>query len=143
MDHFQGITAEIISNGQVLKLYDDPDAAENEDSDAHHHYVEAVAGSTFKVNVHLTPQFKLNKMKAEHAVKIRVGIDGGHDSALSSYLTKASLQERFTRGRPYDGTFTGVRQFCKETGQWMMCDYSFGDLVLSMPGLSALTKYRH
>ena len=42
MDHFQGITAEIISDGRVLKLYDDPDAAENEDNDARHHYVEAV-----------------------------------------------------------------------------------------------------
>ena len=82
-------------------------------------------------------------MKAEHAVKIRVEIDGGHGSARSSHPTKAFLQERFTRGRPYDDTFTGVRQFCKESGQWMMCDYSFGDLVLSMLGLSALINYRH
>ena len=49
MDTFQGITTEIISNGQVLKLYDDPDAAESEENRSRQYYVEAVAGSTFQV----------------------------------------------------------------------------------------------
>lgn len=136
MDRFQGITAKIISNGHVLELYDDPDAAEIEDTHARHHYVEAVAGSTFLVKVDLTPQFELNRMKAEHAVKVRVRIDGRRNSLYSQKFTKECLQDTFSQGKPGTAVFTGPTQFCKETGQWMLTDYSFGNLVLSTLGLS-------
>ncbi len=79
MDHSQGITAEIISNVQVLTLYGDPDAAENGDI---HHYVEAVAGSTFQVKVNLTPQFNFYQMKAQDAVWFRVKIDGNINDSV-------------------------------------------------------------
>lgn len=56
MDHFQGITAEIISNGQLLKSYNDPDAAEIEDSHARHQYVEALGSyipSHYLYSIHM------------------------------------------------------------------------------------------
>ena len=143
MDHFQGITAKIISNGQVLELYDDPDAAEIEDSHARHHYVEAVAGSTFEVEVDLTPQFEFYKMKAEHAVTVTVEIDGRDEISLRDTLTMKSLQKKFSQGKPRTSVFFGTRHFCKETGQWMLSDYSFGNLVLSMLGLSFSVKHYH
>ena len=31
MDLFKGILVQVISNGQILKSYDDPDANDNED----------------------------------------------------------------------------------------------------------------
>ena len=134
MDHFQGITAKIFSNGQVLKFYDDPDAAEVEDNHARHHYIEVVAGSTFDVKVDLTPQFKFHAMKAEHAVGVWIKIDGQEGGGQRK--TKKSLQEEFSRGKPYEFVFSGPRHFCQETGQWMRSDFSFGNLVLSMLGLS-------
>ena len=139
MDHFQGITAKIISNGQVLKFYDDPDAAEIEDSHARHHYVEAVAGSTFAVKVDLGLQFQFFEMKAEHAVDVSVKIDG---HGLVSYITRTKkyLQESFSKGKPETLFFPGPTQFCRETGKWMRSDYSFGNLVLSMLGLSLSGK---
>lgn len=76
MDHFKGITAEMFSNGQVMNLYDDPDAAETTETHARHYYVEAVAGSTFQVKVNLTPQFNFYEMKPAHAVSIAIQIDG-------------------------------------------------------------------
>ena len=133
MDHFKGITAEIISNGQVLNLYDDPDAAEVEDKFSRHHYVEAVAGSTFQVKVSLRPQFNISKLDAQHAASIQLKIDGSINTA--THCTKRLLQYQFSMGQVGGYTFTGPKQFCKETGQWMLADYSFGNLVLSRSSL--------
>lgn len=140
MDHFQGITAQIIANGQVLDFYDDPEAPEIPESRARHHYVEAVAGSTFQVKVNLTPQFNSYRMKAEDAVKISVVPDGniGGGGRAVKY-TKKLLQESFSRVYRCSHTFTGPKHFCKEIGQWMRSDYSFGNLVLKEtpdPGFS-------
>ena len=132
MDHFQGITAEIISSGQVLDFYEDPDAAASEDKRTRHHYIEAVAGSTFQVKVTLTPEFKFHKMKAEDAVIIRVDIDGRSDGSGQILKTKECLQEKFFTSKTYERTFTGPRHFCMQTEQWMRSDYSFSNLILSM-----------
>ena len=139
MNHFQGITAKIISNGQVLDFYDDPDAAEGQDSRACHYYVEAVAGSTFQVKVDLSPEFKIYKTKAEHAVKVSVIMDGKNGSQFLIRTTKY-LQEVFSRAKSGTATFTGPRHFCKETEQWMWSHYSFGNLVISMLDLSFSIK---
>ncbi|KAF6237271.1 hypothetical protein HO173_004740 [Letharia columbiana] len=139
MDHFQGITAQIISNGQVLDFYDDPDAPEIPESRARHHYVEAVAGSTFQVKVNLTHRFNSCGMKAEDAVKISVVPDGNNRGGRAIKYTKKLLRESFSRVYLRSHTFTGPKHFCKETGQWMQSDYSFGNLVLKEtpdPGFS-------
>lgn len=133
MDHFRGITFAIISNGQALNLYDEFDTPENEDGRSRSRYVEAVAGSTFQVKVNLTPDFEIRTMKAEHAVNVRVRIDGRHDSSLVDHKSKKDLQRKFSNGLFAGFAFTGPRQFCKETREWMWSDYSFGNLVLSIP----------
>lgn len=143
MDHFQGITAQIISNGQVLDFYDDPDAPEIPESRARHHYVEAVAGSTFQVKVNLTHRFNSCGMKAEDAVKISVVPDGNNRGGRAIKYTKKLLRESFSRVYLRSHTFTGPKHFCKETGQWMQSDYSFGNLVLSILCLSVSIKYHN
>ena len=120
----------------MLKLYNDPDSAGIEESHARHYYVEAVAGSTFQVKVDLTPEFNFYKMKPEHAVRIRVKIDGNPNSTSGIYPTKESLQRKFSKGETGGHTVTGPRHFCMEMGSWMRSEYSFGNLVLSMLGLS-------
>lgn len=128
MDHFQGITVEVISNGQALDFYEDPDAAEPEEICARHHYIEAVAGSTFQVKATLTPEFKFYTMKAEDAVQILVNIDGC--SSLQVLRTKKYLQGKFSTGKTVEEPFIGPRHFCMQTKQWMLRDYSFGNLIL-------------
>ena len=134
MDHFQGITAEVISNGQALDFYEDPDAAGVEENRARHHYIEAVAGSTFQVKVTLTPQFKFHTMKAKDAVRIGLKIDGGDVISRCFLLTKESLQGKFSTRETFERTFTGPKHFCVQTDQWMRSDYSFSKLILSMLG---------
>ena len=132
MDHFQGITAEVISSGQVLDFYEDPDAAGTEENRARHHYIEAVAGSTFQVKVTLTDEFKFYKMKAEDAVQILVDIDGC--SSLHVLRTKKYLQGEFFTRKTVEQPFIGPRHFCMQTQQWMLREYSFSNLILSMLG---------
>lgn len=140
MDHFQGITAEVISNGQVLDFYEDPDAAGVEENRARHHYIEAVAGSTFEVKVTLKPEFKFYKMEAKDAVEIIVRIDGRHDTSLRILFTKEYLQRKFSVRETIEQTFTGPRHFCMQTDQWMRSDYSFTELILSMLGSFAYSE---
>ena len=136
MDYFQGITAEVISNGQVLDFYENPDTAGIEEHRARHHYIESVAGSTFEVKVTLTPKFKFYKMKAKDAVDISVDIDNCDDSLLPVLVTKKELQGDFS----IEHTFTGPKHFCMQTEQWMQSDYSFSNLTLSMLGLFASSE---
>lgn len=131
MDHFHGITFALIANGEVLNLYDDPDAGEVEESRSRSRYVEAVNGSTFQVKINLTPQFNFYNMRAEHAVLFRIKIDGNIDRW--KFVTVGSLQKAFSQTKLGGYTFTGSTDFCKETAQWMRTDFSFSSLVLSMP----------
>ena len=142
MDPFQGITAQIISNGQVLDLYDDPDAAEIKESRSRHLYVEAVAGFTFELKVHLAPHFNFHRMHAEHVVSVTVEIDGRDETSISGSCTKKDLQSLFSQKVSKEFRFAGPAHFCEETGQWMLSDYSFGDLVLSMLCSSISSKNR-
>ena len=138
MDPFQGITVEIVSNGQALDLYDDPHASEIEEGHSRHHYVEAVAGSTFEVKVSLTSGFNFYRLGAQHAVLMRVEIDSSLKK--STYCPMGELRKSFSQGQTDGHVFSGSTQFCNETGEWMLSDYSFGNLVLSMLYLSISTN---
>ena len=142
MDPFQGITAQIISNGQVLDLYDDPDAAEIEESHSRHLYVEAVAGSTFELKVDLAPHFNFYRMYPEHVVSVNVVIDGRDETSIAGSCTKRDLQSLFSQKMSKEFMFAGPAHFCEETGQWMLSDYSFGNLVLSVLFSSISSKNR-
>lgn len=143
MDPFQGITTEIISNGQVLKIYENLDDAEAEESHSRCHYVEAVVGSPFQVKVTLARQFQLYRMGPEHAVSILLNIDGRRDIGRITHFNKRYLQQQFSRRKSVHDLFTGPVACCKETGQWMKSDYSFGNLVLSTPGSSFTIEHQN
>ena len=134
MDPFQGITVEIVSNDQALDLYDDPDASEIKEGHSRHHYVEAVAGSTFEVKVILTSDFCFYRLGAQHAVLLRVEIDKSLKEA--TYCPMGQLRTSFSRGQTDGHTFSGSTHFCNETGKWNLSGYAFGNLVLSMLRLS-------
>ena len=138
MDSSQGINVEIVSNDQALVLYDDPDASEIAEGHSGHHYVEAVAGSTFEVKVILTSDFCFYRMSAQHAVLMQVEIDNSLKD--SRYCSMGQLRRSFSRGHMNSDTFSGSKQFCNETGEWMLSDYSFGNLALSMLCLSISTN---
>ena len=59
--------------------------------------VEAVSGSTFEMEVDLTPQLKFYRMKAEHAVKVVIEFDydmKGYNAnrlRMGPYLMKSIL----------------------------------------------------
>ena len=138
MDPFQGITVEIVSNGRALDLYDDPEASEIEEGHSRHHYVEAVTGSTFEVKVILTSGFNFYRLGTQHAVLIRVEIDSSLKDA--AYCRMGDLRKSFSQGQIDGHTFSESTQFCNETGEWRLSDYSFGNLVLSMLCLSISTN---
>ena len=132
MDYFEGISAEVLSNEQVLDLYESPNTATIEEVRARHQYVEAIPGTTFQVRVNLTPEFNFYKMKAQDAVEITVEIDGYYDTSLRVFFTKKEIQEDFSTGETIGQMFTGPLHFCTQTKQWMQSDYSFSNLILSM-----------
>lgn len=74
-----GVRIEIISNGSVLPMYDDPDAAEMDQTSTPQHYIEAVTGATFSVRVVLTPAFVKGPCDA---VRVVVGFDGNQGNCM-------------------------------------------------------------
>ena len=138
MDPFQGITVEIISNDQALDLYDDPDASEIKEGYSRHHYVEAVAGSTFEVKVILASEFIMYRLGAQYAVLLRVEMDNSLRDA--TYCPMQQVRKRLSRGQTDGHTFSGSKHFCNETGKWMLSGYCFANLVLSMPCLLTPTN---
>ena len=57
---WKGVTVEVISEGEVLDFYHDPDEDPNTiDPTTRRRYVEAVTDAVFKVRVALTAEFPL------------------------------------------------------------------------------------
>ena len=132
MDYFEGISAEVLCNEQVLDLYESPNTATIEEVRARHQYVEAVPGTTFQVRVNLTSEFNFYQMKAQDAVEIIVEVDGCDDTSLRVFFTKKEIQEEFSTGETIGQMFTGPDHYCMQTEQWMRSDYCFSNLILSM-----------
>lgn len=76
MNAFQGIVVQVISNGQVLDLYNDPDPADTDDGRTQLHYVEAVTGAKFAVRVMLTTEFHFYDLRPCDGVDVSLSIGG-------------------------------------------------------------------
>lgn len=129
MDPFQGIVIQVISNGQPLELYEDPDAAEIENDCIRQQYVEAVAGSTFSVKVMLTTEFNIHQLRGVDGVNIALKIDG-QGIEWASLLSRANIEADLLRGRPGGTTFNNVMEFCPKSGRWIKSDLMFGKLAI-------------
>ena len=133
MDPFRGIIVQVLSNGKILKFYDDPDATEIGDHRTRQHYIEAVTGATFEVKVLLTNEFDLGQLEPNDAVWVELEFDDWHRNWYR-YLTRRELERNFRQGLPGTYNFSSISHFSGETGQWISSDFSFGNLVLSTPG---------
>ena len=118
MDLPQGVRIEIISNGSVLPMYNDPDAAELDQTSTRQCYVEAVIGATFSVRVVLTPAFVKGPCDA---VRIVVGFDGNQGNYMD--LLK-------------EGVSPPVRE--ADFSRFSLWDFSKGHWIGGMPTFARL-----
>ncbi len=131
MDPFKGILVQVISNGQILNCYDDPDITDNEDPYQRQQYIEAVSGATFAVKVIITDQFDFCHISRKDGVSVDFSVDGldwGHGYCD----TREDMEESFRSGEPSTFDFDEFTHFSDKTGQWMKSEYSFNALKLSM-----------
>ena len=128
MDPFEGIDVEIISNGEVLTLYHDPDDEPSHNSRVRQRYIEAVTGATFEVKICVDHRFNLFSLGKNDAVLATVYYDSTHCYEKSLLLDPIS---GFGGGVSY--TFTQIYNFYPETHQWKSGAPTFGALITSEP----------
>lgn len=108
MDPFKGLLVHVISNGQVLESYDDPDASDHEDPYQRQRYIEAVTGATFAVKMIITDQFDFCHISRKDGIEVRFRIDG-NDMGVKYYQTRAKIEERLEARVPYAIQFDELR----------------------------------
>lgn len=132
MDPFKGILVQVISNGEILKSYNDPDASDNENPYQRQQYIEAVTGATFAIRVMITDQFDLRKISRKNGINVHLTVDG-FDWGWSSYCsTREAIEDKWRTGEPCTFNFDDFTHFSDKTGHWMKSEYSFNALKLGM-----------
>ena len=129
MDPFEGIDVEIISNGEVLTLYNDSDDEPSHNSRVRQRYIEAVTGATFKVKIRVDHRFNLFSLVKNDAVRVSVDYDNTHKYGYNMLIDPLLHHSKSGSGLSY--TFTNVYNFCPETRQWKSGATTFGALVTS------------
>lgn len=79
----KGVKVEIISNGEVLPMYDDPDVVEMDEVPVPQYFIEATTGATFSIRVTLTRAFERGPCDA---VRVYVNFDGDRVSHFQDLL---------------------------------------------------------
>lgn len=141
MDPFQGIEVQVISNGQCLKLYDDPDVADTGTERTKQHYIEAVTGATFEVRVTLTSKFKFHNLRPTNAIRVTMSVDG-QDENRAKYFIRQDTEPELLRGQRKEETFHGVTHFCPATRRWLYGDYAFARLEISKLNINPIKVFR-
>lgn len=131
MDPFEGIDVEIISNGEVLTLYNDPDDEPSRNSRVRKRYIEAVTGATFEVKVRVDHRFSLYSLGKNDAVRATIQYDSTHSYGKSLVIDPLLYNSSFGGG--VSCTFTRIHNFCAETHQWKSGATTFGALATSEP----------
>lgn len=83
MASYKGVKVEIISNGEVLPMYDDPDVAEMDEVSVPQYFIEATTGATFSIRVTVTPAFERGPCDA---VRVHVNFDGDRVNHVQDLL---------------------------------------------------------
>ena len=122
MDHFKGILVQVIANGELLDLYDDPDAADVDDNRTRQYYVEAITGATFKVEVNLLTEFGLYSEQGTDAIRVSMNIDGLGRNWFCELRLK-DIERRLLKGQPGGHTFYGPNEFDPRTKKWVRSDF--------------------
>lgn len=129
MDPFQGIYVEVISNGEVLTLYNDPDDEPSHDPRVRQRYIEAVTGAVFEVRVRVDRHFNLFSLGKNDVVWAKIDYDKTH--LYNGDLLINPLLHRY--GGSVSCTFSHINNFCPKEGQWKIGATTFGALVTSEP----------
>ena len=141
MNPFEGVILLVISNGQILKLYDDNDSDDSEDRYTRQRYIEAVTGSTFVIRIMFTNKFKLHNLKPDGGVTPWLNMGAYH---RAKYISRNELDAKFLEAEPGITEFSNVPHFCEETGQWMESKFVFSSLQMSMnPSLTSRICSKH
>ena len=131
MDPFKGILVQVISDGQILEPYDDPDASDHEDPYQRRQYIEAVTGATFAIRVIITDQFDLRKINRKDGIIVYLTVDGV-DWDHGFHFTREQIEDDWRKGKPCVSDFDELTHFSDKTGHWMKSEYSFNALKLGM-----------
>ena len=118
----EGVKIEIISNGNALPMYDDPDVSEMDLTSTSQHYVEAVTGATFSIRVILTSTFQKGPCDA---VRVVVNFDG----APTSFYQDICKQGYNPLLR--EANFSSITTRDSSTGHWINGSFCFARLDTS------------
>lgn len=133
MDHFKGVDVEVISNGQILPLYNDPDTPDGYNSRERQRYIEATTGAIFSVKVTLNKKFRFG---ASQAARVSIGFDGS-TPWYSTIEKKAWLHShRETH------CFSNFVTFCPASSTWKRREFTFGRLDISKYPFLKFTETR-
>lgn len=133
---FKGVEVEVISNGQPLPLYDDPDATENEEPRTRQNYIEAVTGATFSIKVTLSDAFEMGRCDA---ARISMSFDDEERGWYQDVSRGSGLKDRPLRDR--QAVFSTIAQFCEDSGHWKSGKLCFGELAISKCSQTMLGHY--
>ena len=130
MRPFRGLSVQVTTQSGPLKLHNDPDDDPSNEPRTRQRYIEAVTGATFQVKVNVHKDFDLSTLGADDAVRITISYDNQERSWYSD-LTRATIVDEWSRGKPAEHTFSHVSNFYPETQQWKLGATSFGVLDMS------------
>ena len=114
-----GVTVEIISDGQSLPLYPDPDAGDNQGTEGSVQYVEAVTGAKFEIRLTLEKNFWWGGCDF---VEVIVKYDG--DEIGWAYKI-------YNKGPKNSTSISQLVAWCPASNQWKSGYLSFGALQTS------------
>lgn len=126
---FKGVTVEVISEGEPLEFYDDPDEDPNDKRDLQR-YIEAVTDAVFKVRVTLSTKFSLYSLGHDDAVRLSINYDGQPLDWYTDLSTK-EIRRSWGSGQVAAHTFACVSRYCNDSQQWFRADTTFGALTTS------------
>ena len=131
MDPFTGLDVQIISTGNELPLYPDPDEEPHKDLFKRQCYVQATTGAIFSVKVVLKTDFPLCTLGPNDAVRITILYDNQNMSWFTDHPTDEFYS--FLRIRkPVEYLSKSIPNFDFTSQQWKSGLTCFGKLEASM-----------
>ena len=119
-----GIRVEVISGGQSLPLYDDPnEVLEPESLPYRNYYLQAVTGAQFGIKVSFTKDFVMG------SDYLRIAVNYGNDRWYGNYYGNYSRKRMwFLQRKDPVYRFDTIVHYDVESGGWRRMYVSFGNL---------------